>query len=312
VAELKTAGKPVAVRLKLIQGPKGFKADGADLALVEAEVVDAEGNRSPTALNMLNFDLQGAAVWRGGLAQGPDNYILAKSLPVEGGVNRILVRSTTTAGAVVLKVTADGLKSNTLTFASKPVLATNGLSLEMPASGLPSYLKRGPTPNTPSYTVTRHTLKIIDAIAGSNTDKARLSYDDNELSDWFNDGNLATAWINYNLEREALITEVTIKLNNFRSRSYPLRITIDGKEAFNGLTAKTLGYYTIKLNPQRGKNLKIELLDATALEAKDAFGMVEITGKKLDDGVARNDINTKGRLSIVEVEIYEAGNSGGH
>ena len=101
-------------------------------------------------------------------------------------------------------------------------------------------------------------------------------------------------------------------MNNCRSRSYPLRITIDGKEAFNGLTAKTLGYYTIKLSPQRGKNLKIELLDATALEAKDAFGMVEITGKKLDDGVARNDINTKGRLSIVEVEIYEAGKSGGH
>jgi beta-galactosidase len=309
VAELKTAGKPAAIRLTLIQGPKGFKADGADLALIEAEVVDADGNRCPTALNMLNFDLEGAAEWRGGIAQGPDNYILAKSLPVEGGVNRIIVRSTAAAGQVTLKVTADGLKSNTLTFKSTPVKQTNGLSLEMPASGLSSYLKRGPTPKTPSYVVSRHALKIVSATAGSNNDKANLSYDDNELSDWFNDGNLTTAWINYNLDREALISEVTIKLNNFRSRNYPLRITVDGKEAFNGLTAKTLGYYTVKLKPQRGKTLKIELLDATALEAKDAFGMVEITGKKLDDGVARNDVNTKGRLSIVEIEIYEGANA---
>ncbi|MBG6234097.1 hypothetical protein IWX76_000652 [Pedobacter sp. CAN_A7] len=51
------------------------------------------------------------------------------------------------------------------------------------------------------------------------------------------------------------------------------------------------------------------MLDATALEAKDAFGMVEITGKKLDDGVTRNDAHTKGRLSIVEVEIYEEGHA---
>jgi hypothetical protein len=31
-----------------------------------------------------------------------------------------------------------------------------------------------------------------------------------------------------------------------------------------------------------------------------------MSGKKLDDGVARNDINAKGTLSIIEVEIYEA------
>ena len=28
-------------------------------------------------------------------------------------------------------------------------------------------------------------------------------------------------------------------------------------------------------------------------------------GKKLDDGVARDDANAKGTLSIIEVEIYE-------
>jgi beta-galactosidase len=31
----------------------------------------------------------------------------------------------------------------------------------------------------------------------------------------------------------------------------------------------------------------------------------EVSGKKLDDGVSRNDANSKGRLSIIEAEIYE-------
>jgi hypothetical protein len=31
----------------------------------------------------------------------------------------------------------------------------------------------------------------------------------------------------------------------------------------------------------------------------------EVSGKKLDDGVARNDADAKGTLSIIEVEIYE-------
>ena len=82
-ASKKTAGQPAALRLTPRTGPQGFKADGADLVLVDVEVVDAVGNRCPTALNMINFSLTGsAAEWRGGIAQGPGNYILSKSLPV--------------------------------------------------------------------------------------------------------------------------------------------------------------------------------------------------------------------------------------
>jgi beta-galactosidase len=33
--------------------------------------------------------------------------------------------------------------------------------------------------------------------------------------------------------------------------------------------------------------------------------MEEVGGKKLDDGVSRNDANAKGRLSIIEAEIYK-------
>src|SRR5690606_29053980 len=104
--------------------------------------------------------LEGNAEWRGGLAQGPDNYILAKSLPVEGGVNRVIIRSTNKAGQIALTATSEGLKTAAIAFKSVPVKVENGLSLDMPADGLTSNLKRGPTPAGASFTPSRKTLKI--------------------------------------------------------------------------------------------------------------------------------------------------------
>jgi beta-galactosidase len=64
-------------------------------------------------------------------------------------------------------------------------------------------LQRGPTPATVSYTVTRKPVSIVKATAGANADSAFASYDDNELSDWVNDGKLGTAWVEYELEKES-------------------------------------------------------------------------------------------------------------
>ncbi len=87
--------------------------------MVDVEVVDKDGNRCPTALNLINFTLSGEAEWRGGIAQGEDNYILSKNLPVENGVNRVLIRSTTKAGKIVLKASAENLKSAQIELNSK-------------------------------------------------------------------------------------------------------------------------------------------------------------------------------------------------
>ena len=299
-----TVGEPVSLRLKNIKRPTDFIADGHDIALAEVEVIDAKGNRCPTALNMINYKLDGPAGWRGGMAIGPDNYILAKSFPVEGGVNRFLIRSTTTAGTITVTATANGLKPATLILNTRPFVIENGLSKVLPSAGLPSILKRGPTPATPSYNITRTPIAIVKATAGANADSAFASYDDNELSDWVNDGKLTTAWVEYDLERAATVSEITLKLNNFRSRIYPLIITLDGKEIFNGNTKTSLGYHTIQCSPQTGKKLRIQLTDASQSKAADAA--VEVNGKKLDDGVTRNDANAKGTLSIIEVEVYEA------
>jgi len=298
-----TAGDPVAIRLKNIDNPQGLKADGQDLALVEVEVIDAAGHRCPTALNLLHFDLDGPASWRGGMAQGPDNYILSKDLPVECGVNRVLVRTTTQAGAITIKASSEGLKPASLVIRSQSVTVVNGLAGNMPFGGLPSYLDRGPTPSTPSFIVSRTAVPVLNATAGANAADAVKSYDDNELSDWVNDGKLATAWIEYELQREATISQVALKLNNFRTRVYPIRISVDGKTIFSGLTTPGLGYFTALCTPARGKKVKIALL-AGAGSKKDT-GMAEMSGKKLDDGVSRNDMNAAGTLSIIEAEIYE-------
>jgi len=301
--QLNTVGVPVALRFKSVPRPTDFIADGHDLALIEVEVVDAKGNRCPTALNMITVKLDGPAEWRGGMAMGPDNYIGATTFPVEGGVNRFLVRSLTSPGMITISATSDGLQAATILLNSKAFDSKQGLSKTLPAAGLPSILKRGPTPATPSYTLTRKPVSIVAATAGAHADSVFASYDDNELSDWVNDGKLNTAWVEYDLERVATVNEITIKLNNFRSRMYPLLITLDGKELFNGSTQTSLGYYTIKCTPQTGKKLKIQLTATSQTRGNDTG--VEVNGKKLDDGVSRNDANAKGTLSIIEVEIYE-------
>lgn len=302
-AEIKTAGAPIALRLTAVTRPNDFIADGHDLALVEVEVVDAQGNRCPTALNMVNYTLNGPAEWRGGIAMGPDNYILQKSFPVENGINRFLIRSTTEPGNINITANAEGLRGATITLITKPFVTQGGLSPILPSAGLPSRLDRGPTPATQSYSIVRKPINPIKAIAGANADKTSLSYDDNELTLWENDGSLSTAWIEYELERPVNLSEITLKLNNFRSRSYPLVIAVDNKEVFRGNTETSLGYINIPCKANKGSKIKIQLIENAVWKTKDIG--VEITGKKLEEGI-KGKSGEKGSLGIIEIEFYES------
>lgn len=295
-----TAGDPHAIKLNVMHHPDGMRADGHDLALVEVEVVDKDGNRCPTALNMIAFSLRGPAEWRGGIAQGPDNYAFSQNLPVEGGVNRVLVRSTETDGKIKLKATSKGLKSASLNWNSESFKVDGGLAQVLPGDNLPLNLERGPTPQAPSYEKTRRSIEIKDAIAGTNQEEVENSFDDNELSSWANDGALSTGWIQYELERTADISEITMKLNNWRNRSYPLEISVDGEMVFSGNTERTLGYYTVNFPPTSGSKVLIKLIGANIDE--DAFDIVEITGKKEPAG---DNTNAKGSLNLREIEFYE-------
>lgn len=299
-----TAGEPAAIRLKALADPTGFKADGADMALIKVEVVDKEGRRNPVAFNMIDFTLEGPAEWRGGIAQGPGNYILAKNFPVELGVNRALIRSITKAGKITLTAKSNGLKSASIELETVPVAVEGGLSVLLPGADLPSNLEKGPTPLTPSFTMSRNPVEIVSATAGLNSDQARMSFDDNEMTNWSNGNILKKGWIKYDFDSTYRVSEVVMKLNSWRRRSYPVEIKVDDEVVFKGKTPRSLGYVTFPFSPVSGKTLTVKLIGAAINE--DAYNIVEITGQRdfVKDGFKEEEA-PEGILSIVEIEIYE-------
>jgi hypothetical protein len=291
---LATAGPLVALRLTPIVSPQGLRADGADMALVQVEAVDAAGRRNPLSLDLVDFDVQGPAEWRGGIAQGPENFILARSLPVEGGVNRVLLRSTTTPGRIVVRARAKGLAPAELTLASAPAVVKDGLAALPPAP--PAHLDRGPTPATPSFAVARVAVPVasVDAPDGNK------SIDDDETTAWTSREGAAPE-ITYTLARPARLTEVELKLTGWRERSYPLQIYVDGQEAWSGVTPKSLGYVTLPLTPVQGRSVRI-VLTGTAEEG-GGMRLTEVANQA-NTATGAKGVSTA-TLSIVEAEFYE-------
>src|SRR5690606_6328320 len=227
-----------------------------------------------------------------------------ESLPVETGVNRVLLRTRFgEAGQMRLKAQANGLLADSLTWEVSPVAEKNGLFVKQAGIGLPLNFDRGEGLQGEPLKQQRITLPIQHVQAGANQAMASASYDDNELTDWVNDGSLQNAWIEYTLAKKSTIDEIELKLNNFRSRSYPLQVFIDDKLVFDGNTQTSLGYYICEVACTEGPRVKIQLKGTAVIAAENHHG--EIGGKKLDDRVARDDIGAKGRLSIIEVDNHK-------
>ena len=299
--EITTAGDPVAIRLTPRTAPGGLLADGSDIALVDVEVIDATGQRCPTAMNSIQFELEGPAEWRGGIAQGTDNFILSKTLPVELGVNRVIVRSTTQAGEITLRAAGDGLRPATITLKSIPqAMSANGFPAQLPGSDLTGSLKRGPTPSGESVKPNRRPLEIASVHTESTGDNNRQSIDDNEATSWTSGEQLKDAWIEYELNEPSEVTELTMRLGAWRTRSYPIRVTVDGQEVFVGATPRSLGYVTLPLKPTTGKVVRIQLIGPP--RDRDEFDITEITGMKQSAGTDTG--SKKAALTIVEAELY--------
>ena len=301
---LNTAGEPASLKLTAIQNPEGFHADGADMALIQVEVVDKDGKRCPLDNRTVQFTLNGHAEWRGGIAQGENNHILDTNLPVECGINRALIRSTTAAGKVTLTAQAKGLLSASLTLETVPVKVTGGLSSYLPQSTLKGRLDRGETPSTPSYKDSKKGVRIVSAKAGSNNNDAEKSYDDIELTEWKNDGKLSTAWITYTLERDAEIDDICIKLQGWRSRSYPLEVYAGNTLIWSGNTDKSLGYIHLNIEkPVRANTITIRLKGNTS--DKDAFGQIIEVEAIAANTMELEKSSSKHQLRIIEVEFLE-------
>ncbi len=305
---IKTAGEPKDLKLTLMQGPDGTYADGADLALVQFEVVDAGGNRCPLANDTVTFTVSGPMEWRGGVAQGKDNFAGEKSLPVEAGVNRVMLRSLPEAGHVTVTAEAPGFSPVSVSFDTRAVEVRDGLTKHMPWAGLPSRLDRGPTPEGPSYCDSKVDAKVLSATAGANADMTANSYDDNELSEWRNDGRLSTGWITYRLERRAAIDDICVKLTGWRQRSYPLEVYAGDTLVWSGNTDRSLGYVHLNIeHPVLSDTYTLRLKGAA--DDSDAFGqiveVVEPKAGELDLFKAEGGDKANNELRIVEIEFLE-------
>ena len=326
---LETVGEPYQLKLTAIENPEGLKADGADMTLFEVEVLDKQGRRCPLDDHMIHFELWGEGKWIGGIGtrnnkemQRPDenrpaglldaaatknvsdNYVGAMNLPVECGVNRVLVRSTTNAGEIHLSAYAEGLKPAYIEVKSNPVVAEDYL----PQLSLKGRLDRGATPLSPSYSEMRKEVRIVSAKAGFDEAHAVNSWDDNELSEWKNDGRLSTGWITYRLEKKAVVDDICLKLTGWRLRSYPLEIYAGKQLIWSGETDRSLGY--VHLRPTKSvKTNEITIRLKGAGKDKDAFGgIVEVAqpaAGELDLFKAKNGGDTKSELRIVEIEFLE-------
>ena len=335
--KIETVGKPHHLKLTTLQNPEGTKADGADMVLCQVEVVDEQGRRCPLDDRMIHFNFWGEAQWIGGIGTRDnkalqqadsrnreglldaaatknvsDNYVGAYSLPVECGVARVLLRTTTNAGDINLSAYAEGVSPAYVEMKSEEVkmnAEVTGANSYLPQLTLPCQLKRGETPLTPSYKEQAHGVRIVSAKAGYDSEHANRSYDDNELSEWKNDGRLSTGWITYQLERKVVISDICLKLTGWRLRSYPLEIYAGKQLIWSGETNRSLGY--VHLTPTKSvatKEITIRLKGAG--KDKDAFGgIVEVAqpaAGELDLFKAKNGGEAKSELRIVEIELLES------
>lgn len=296
---LETAGEPDHIRLTPIENPTGWKADGNDLALVEVEVVDKQGRRCPLDNRLVKFSLAGPAEWRGGVAKGKDNHVLCDTLPVECGVNRVMLRSLTKAGKVTLTAKAEGMDAATLTLSTNAINVEGGLTTYRPADGLKSRLDRGETPAEPSFKQWRRGVQIVSAEAGSGND-VKLSYDTYENTSWESSNDLDKAWITYTLAEDTQIDDICVKMKGFRMTTYPIAVYAGDVKVWEGWTPKALSYVHIPLkNAPKASRYTIRSLGSST--TKDAFGAVQEMDSK------NNEKKQKGNnaLKIIEIEFLK-------
>ena len=295
---IETTGKATSLRISNIKNHQ-LVADGADMVLLEIEALDDKGRRNPLATNMLHFSVEGPAEWIGGI--GKDNHdtncIRSKSLPLECGVNRVLLRSTGEEGVVRVNVTCDGMPASSIT-----------LDAKKDATNAPFEFVRSETPATPSYKDIKRTIQCKSATAGCNQQDAIRSYDDSEDTEWKNDGRMSTAWIKYELAEKARVDEVVLKLTGWRKREYPLQIFADDTLVWEGKTPVSLGYVHLPLAASQPASSITIKLQGTASDS-DKYGNIKElaapVANELDLFKAKDGDKVRSELRIVECDLLQ-------
>lgn len=326
-----TAGTPASLKLTPIVNPTGWKADGNDLSLVQVEVVDKEGRRCPLDNRVVKWTVKGNAEFLGGIAKNKPfniatnqasltsvnigeegknanwkadfkatlNHARCDTLPVECGINRIILRSLNKSGDIMVIAQAEGLPQAQLKLTSHPVAVENGLTSYMPSDGLKPRLERGETPKGPSFKQWRKEVAIIEAKAGSGNDVTN-SFDTYENTAWESAGRIDSAWVSYTLCEKTKIDELCMKMKDFRSTSYPIAVFADGEKVWEGWTPKSLSFIHIPLkNAPVAQTYTIRMVGEST--TKDAFGAI----KEMDSKNDEKKVSGRRALKIIEVEFLK-------
>lgn len=128
-------GTPHAIQLSvepILRGKNEItfspKANGSDVAIITAKVVDRDGNICLLADNLLTFEVEGEGSYRGSY-----NFLVTpnqslsyhapgdKKLSAEGGLMRVVIRSTFKAGKVFVRCNSIGLASGNVSYQTQLV-----------------------------------------------------------------------------------------------------------------------------------------------------------------------------------------------
>ena len=155
---VETAGEAARLEMSVRTGPKGFLADGADIAMVDLRLVDAKGRVLPLADDRIDFELKGDAVFMGGWNSGvfDDKSPVGKNwVNLECGIARVFVKAGRTPGKVTLaaKLAAKDAKTAKVEIELKPIAVKDGIAAEMPQSF---------TANIKNYTVKNPVQPVRD------------------------------------------------------------------------------------------------------------------------------------------------------
>ena len=339
-AEKHTVGKPVALRMKVIEPQDGpvannpFRADGADIRIIEVEAIGERGERCPLANDKLHFTLTGNGTYLGGISglvseeerkfnatqaevreghSKDNNSILSPDLQLEAGVCRVLVRSTTQPGTMTLTITPANSQLPTANSQLTTVACPTSDGFYVDAAGnpieadwakdLPPYLLRGETPAGPSFVQEYSAAEIARIETASNADKVGNMTDDNEDSKWSSDGQLENAFFKVTLSRPEAVRKITLRMDGFRTTSYPLQVfaEVNGKKSviWEGYTPKNLGdCYLFIDKPVVADKYEVRMIGEATV--KEAFAsMMELAAKK--------NLSTKSgkstTLSVIELEF---------
>jgi len=119
MASLSTAKE--VTQIKLTADRSGIKADGQDLTYVEVELLDANGNRNPKSESLIRFEIEGPGTIAGVGNANPvsiESYQLPQRKAWQGKC-LVIIKSGLEPGEIILKASADGLKSSEIKISAK-------------------------------------------------------------------------------------------------------------------------------------------------------------------------------------------------